>query len=269
MVKCFCCSYSHPISKCKVSKEGLHFWVIKECINENMNLLYFHNNHNVISFQQKINCFSLKQCKQLLNDYRCISRFVLIKRVYKKYKKLSTNLLKFHIDYPSFQERLSVDFNRTEQEKIDIIDIEKQLSYIMLEMQYLNNGDVYSYIQNIPNYINDFISIRYNRSLVIEPSSPTHPPPSYDILDITCDAFSFESHDFHCCICDENLTSDKNASFSCKHIFCVSCVTKYLTIIKQLPTCPLCRSSVNNIFLSNKENKEKMENILKKIVKFS
>ena len=264
MVKCFYCERNHSLNKCNVSKEDLHYWLIKQCIKENFNLLYFRNNLNLTSFHQKIHCLSIRQCRLLLNDCKFLPKYILLKRVYKKYKKLSINLLQFNVDYPSFHDRLIVNFNRSEDEQRIIDETERQLSYMILEMQYLNNGEVNSFIQNIPNIINNFISSRQLRIPIREPSSPSYPPPSYEKWDIKCLECNMDDIDFHCCICDENNNSENKTKFSCNHDYCFSCVMNFLTIIQQPPNCPLCRRSVDEIRVSNKYFQEKMEKTLKK-----
>lgn len=268
-MKCFYCERNHPINKCKVSKEDLHYWLIKESLKENIYLLYSRNQNNLTPLHKKISSLSVRQCRLLVNECNFRPKYILCKRVYKKYKKLSINLLQFNVDYPSFHDRLMNNFTRSEEEERIIQETERQLCYMMLEMQYLNIGEVSSYIQNIPNKINNFILSRQLYIPILEPSSPSYPPPTHDKWEIACYECNFEDKKFHCCICDEEYNSDKKTIFSCNHNFCFSCVMNYLNIIQQVPNCPLCRKCVDVIRVSNKDSQEKMENTLKKKIVFN
>ena len=73
---------------------------------------------------------------------------------------------------------------------------------------------------------------------------------SLEFADITINTkkFNIEEDKKECCICMEQKKNTEFCILNCKHLFCITCITKNLH--KNI-NCPVCRTIIVNITVQN------------------
>ena len=122
-----------------------------------------------------------------------------------------------------------------------VIDRTPQNPSLFNNIIYFNNTNEYNNPNdNIAN--DDFI--------------PFEPEPHNEVV-IEVQEFCISEEDCNCCVCMEMHENDTICQFNCLHKFCTECASIHYRGNRQHFSCPLCRTSVTNIYLQTEDAHQK------------
>ena len=264
MVHCFMCDENHHISKCRKSLSDLHELILKKLINEKKCLITAQPFQEPVRAQHIIKALSVSQMKGLLKIETCVPVKHLRKTIFEKYDILSNNLFRFHVDYPYYEQVLSQPTDLPDDQEQIRKDLERQFTYLLFELNYLDSRDFIYFVRNLPEYFQRFVNERVNYYYPIhEPTTPPYSPPPSLPHSIVCSLSSVEDqNEYDCAICQELRQPDTKVTFNCSHCYCVDCIDNYIRHINRTPRCPLCRRDVSSMNFLEEQNEKKIKLLL-------
>lgn len=264
MVHCFMCYENHHISKCTKSISELHELLLKKLINEKKCILTNRSNRDALRSQHIISALSVSQMKVLLKIDRYVPVKHLRKKIFDKYDKLSNNLFRFHVDYPYYEQVLSQPPELPADQEQIRQDLERQFTYLIFELNYLDSRDFIYFVRNLPDYFQRFVNGHVNYQYPIrEPTTPPYSPPPPLPHSIVCSLSSVENqNEYDCAICQQIKQPNTKVTFNCSHYYCVECIDNYIRHINRIPRCPLCRRDVSSMNLLDEQNEKKIKLLL-------
>lgn len=146
-----------------------------------------------------------------------------------------------------------------------VIDRTPQNPSLFNNIIYFNNTNEYN---NSDDSLDDNIIGDYNQANNIANDNlandnlsnddfiPFEPEPHNEVV-IEVQEFCISEEDCNCCVCMEMHENDTICQFNCLHKFCTECASIHYRGNRQHFSCPLCRTSVTNIYLQTEDAHQK------------
>lgn len=264
-IVCYYCSQiGHRISECvSMDSEGMHSFILQKLVNYKLRNLYRTFEEINTDDLRVLKQFSSSQMKVLLGitSRRYIFKRKLYDKMYKKYDRMSNEIVTQHVDYPNLL-RHSVRRDEILVEDARMIDnMERELSRQISHIRQLHSRRLREYLLDLPEQMSQFIQSQ-NISLlpVFESRSPPYSPPQTPRAGIRNEYMSkielvlseiLPDAPFDCPVCQDCMESMWKVRFNCLHDFCIGCTIGYLSNVSRSPVCPLCRAEITKMELYN------------------